>query len=109
MQKFKNLLENIKEDFSNYSKTIDVYLRETSRDLSVYSIDDESTDQVIKAMNEIKGIKINSSDFKRSNGFTHFIKSPANFEATKKLMKNIRVNKKTLNVIHKAKNGDVIQ
>jgi hypothetical protein len=109
MQKFKNLLENIKEDFSNYSKTIDVYLRETSNDLSVYSVDDESTDKVIKAMNESKGIEIHSSDFKRSNGFTHFIKYPANFEATKKQMKNIRVNKKLLNVIHLNRQGDKIQ
>lgn len=109
MQKFMNLLGNIKDDFSNYSKTIDVIIRDTSNDSLVYSIDDETTDKVIKAMNEIKGIKINSSGFNRSNGYTHFVKYPATFEATKKLMKSIRVNKKTLNVIHKAKNGDVIQ
>ena len=109
MSKLRNLLGNIKEDFSNYNESLDVYFRETLRDLSVYSTTDENTDKVIFAMNKIKGININSSDFNRTNGKTHFIKKPATFEATKQKVSNLKIDRMSINIIHMNKLGVVIQ
>ena len=109
MSKLRNLFGNIINDFSNYSKTLDVYFRETSNDLSVYSTTDENTDKVICAMNEIEGIYINSSDFNRTNGKTHFIKKPSTFEETKNKVSNMKIDRMSINIIHKNKLGVIIQ
>ena len=109
MSKLRNLLGNIIDDISNYNETLDVYFRETSRDLSVYSTTDENTDKVVCAMNKIEGIYINSSDFKRTNGKTHFIKKPSTFEETKNKVKNMMIDRKSINIIHKNKLGVVIK
>ena len=109
MSKLRNLLGNIIDDISNYNESLDVYLRETSRDLSVYSTTDENTDKVVYAMNEVKGLDVYSSDFKRTNGKTHFIKKPATFEATKQKASNIMIDRKSINIIHLNKLGVVIQ
>ena len=109
MSKLRTLLENIKDDFSNYSETLDVFFRDTANDLSVYSTTDPNTDKVVCAMNKIEGIYINSSDFKRSNGKTHFIKKPSTFEETKNKVKNMMIDRKSINIIHLDKLGVVIQ
>ena len=109
MSKLRNLLGNIIDDFSNYNESLNVYFRETSRDLSVYSTTDENTDKVIFAMNKVRGISINSSDFMRTNGKTHFIKTPATFEATKQKASNIIIDRKSINIIHLNKRGEEIK
>ena len=108
MSKLRNLLGNIIDDISNYNESLDVYFRETSRDLSVYSTPDENTDKVIFAMNEVKGLDVYSSDFNRTNGKTHFVKKPATFEATKQKASNIIIDRKSINIIHLNKIGEVI-
>ena len=109
MSKLRNLLGNIIDDISNYNETLDVYFRDTARDLSVYSTTDDNTNSVVYAMNQIKGIDVYSSDFNRTNGKTHFVKKPATFEATKQKASNIIIDRKSINIIHLNKLGVVIQ
>jgi len=109
MSKLRNFVRNIKDDISNYNESLDVYFRETSRDLSVYSTTDDNTNSVVYAMNQVKGLDVYSSDFNRTNGKTHFIKKPATFEATKQKASNIMIDRKSINIIHLNKLGVVIQ
>ena len=109
MSKLRNLLGNIIDDFSNYNESLDVYFRDTSRDLSVYSTTDDNTNSVVYAMNQVKGLDVYSSDFKRTNGKTHFIKKPATFEATKQKASNIIIDRKSINIIHLNKRGEEIK
>ena len=109
MSKLRNLLGNIINDISNYNETLDVYFRDTAKDLCVFSTTDENTDKVVFAMNEVKGLDVFSSDFNRTNGKTHFIKKPTTFEVAKQKASNIIIDRKSINIIHLDSEGVVIQ
>ena len=78
----------------------------TKNDLSVYSITDGLTDDLLKALRN-EGMIIISSP--HNEGFRHFIKS-CNFEQTKRKMENCIVKSiPRKNIIHLDRWGVVIQ
>ena len=102
----KNPIRVAFDVFGNYFKETNCYIRETQNDLSVYGQTDGLTDDLIKA-GQNNGLTIVSSPFKRSNGFTHFVKF-ANFEQTKNKMESIKSLPFKIKVIHLDKRGNVI-
>ena len=100
IQKAIDLFGNLIPD-----KEIICYLRETKNDLSVYSITDGLTDDIVKA-GRSNGLEIISSPFERANGFTHFVKF-ANFEQTKSKMVSCELPFK-IKVIHLDRRGNKI-
>ena len=87
-------------------KEIDCFIRETKHDLSVYSITDGLTDDLLKAL-RLDGMTIVSSP--HNDGFRHFVKF-CNFEQTKERMNRCIVKSiPRKNIIHLDRFGVIIK
>jgi len=84
-------------------KEINCYIRETKNDLSVYSITDGLTDDLLKSLRS-EGMTIVSYPY--NEGFRHFVKS-CNFEQTKRKMEACEFPFRK-NIIHLSREGVTI-
>jgi len=97
----KNQIRKAIDLFGNLlQKEIDCFIRETKNDLSVYSITDGLTDDLLKSLRK-EGMNIVSSEY--NEGFRHFIKN-CNFEQTKRKMESCEFPFRK-NIIHLSREG----